>query len=250
MNDRTEVEVRVIAAGGKFLGDDVGGARVAILDALTGEVLAQGTARGGSGDVKEIMAAPRTWGQPIPVDGASVFHASLELAEPRRVEVLAYGPLGALQSAREVRTTRWLVPGERLVGEHGVLMVIPGLVVQTLSPATHQPFSTLPQRFDVLANVAMMCGCPITDSPQTPYWPPRDFEVEARVSILGTVKDPGREPRLVETVKLAYAGTASRFGGSFVATEEAYYAVTVVARQKRSGNEGVDRVTVFYSPPA
>ncbi len=47
---RTQIDVRVIAKGGKYLGDDIGGALVTVQDVQTGELLAKGTTAGGSGE--------------------------------------------------------------------------------------------------------------------------------------------------------------------------------------------------------
>ena len=42
MGTPTQIDVRVIAKDGKFLGDDIGGALVTIHDVATGELLARG----------------------------------------------------------------------------------------------------------------------------------------------------------------------------------------------------------------
>src|SRR6476620_132988 len=72
----TTITVRVIAKGGKFLGDDIGGAQVTIRDAQTGELLASGTTQGGSGNTAEIMQTCRERGIGLPPVGQqSVRHA-------------------------------------------------------------------------------------------------------------------------------------------------------------------------------
>jgi hypothetical protein len=53
----TRLTVRVQARGGKFLGDDIGGAVVMLRDAQTGELLATGTTAGGSGTLSPSYAA-------------------------------------------------------------------------------------------------------------------------------------------------------------------------------------------------
>ncbi len=94
----TQIDVRVIAKDGKYLGDDIGGALVTIHDVHTGELLARGTTSGGSGQL-DLMTIPLTRAEILPVDEASVFTASLDLCEPRLIRVTAYGPLAAQQSA-------------------------------------------------------------------------------------------------------------------------------------------------------
>src|SRR4051812_6236156 len=95
----TTITVRVIAKGGKFLGDDIGGAQVTIRDAQTGELLASSTTQGGSGNTAEIMRTCRERAEPIPTDKASAFTTTIPLDQPRPIEVTAYGPLAGLQSA-------------------------------------------------------------------------------------------------------------------------------------------------------
>ena len=245
----TTVEVRVIAAGGKFLGNDAGGAEVTLRDALTGELLKHGRVRGGSGDVTAIMETARTWGTPIPVDDdAACFPATLDLVEPRLVEFSACGPLGSLAAARRVTESRWLAPGDDLTGELGVVLVIPGLLVQILSPATHQALSDA-QGVRIEANVAMMCGCPITgdasppSSPPGGPWPASEFDVRALIYEL-----TDEATVLQATVPLAYAGTPSRFSGSWEMTSPGFYQAVVVARQTTGPNTGVDRATFFWPP--
>lgn len=245
----TTVDVRVIAAGGKFLGNDVAGAEVVLTDVSSGAVMVRGTVRGGSGNLVEIMDVPRTWGAAVPSDQASSVRFDLSLPAPRLVEVAAYGPLSSLQSAKRVSIQQWLVPGVNLQGDDAVVMVIPGLLVQVLSPATH---TSLPGAgpVEILANVGMMCGCPISDAPSLPPsptnpWPAGEFDVQAYVTQIGD------EPVLVAQVPLAYAGQPSRFSGTFTVQEQEYgfYEVTVVARQRCSPNTGLDRATFFRTPP-
>lgn len=45
----TEIIVRVLARGGKFIGTSMGGAEVVVRDAASGQVLARGTTEGGTG---------------------------------------------------------------------------------------------------------------------------------------------------------------------------------------------------------
>ncbi|NJL29673.1 MAG: hypothetical protein HC897_18165, partial [Thermoanaerobaculia bacterium] len=53
MIQKTEVLIRVQANGGKFLGPDIGYSLVTIRNAVSGELLAQGLAAGGSGQLLE-----------------------------------------------------------------------------------------------------------------------------------------------------------------------------------------------------
>src|SRR5438270_569505 len=111
----TKITVRVIARDGKFLGDDIGGALVTIRDVHTGELLASGRTHGGSGPAA-LMTAEQTRNQPIPAqdppsNNACRFDATLCLATARLVEISAYGPMAAQQSANRVTATTWIYPG-------------------------------------------------------------------------------------------------------------------------------------------
>src|ERR1051325_3582682 len=77
MGKKTRVDVRVIAKGGKYLGDDIGGALVTVEDVHTGESLARGTTSGGSG-VTNLMSVCVTQSEVLPVEQASVFTATLD----------------------------------------------------------------------------------------------------------------------------------------------------------------------------
>jgi hypothetical protein len=175
MGTRTQVDVRVIAKDGKYLGDDIGGALVTIRDVQTGELLARGKTSGGSGQ-QNLMDLCVTRAEVLPVDGASVFTATLDLDEPRLIKVTAYGSLAAQQSANKVSLTQWVYPGKNITGGAkggGFLLEIPGLVVQILNPPTHFLPKVAPNEIDITANVTTMCGCPIGVAPRNP----EQFEV-------------------------------------------------------------------------
>jgi len=98
----TRLIIRVIARGGKFLGNDIGGALITVRDAQTGELLHSGQTQGGSGP-KEVMSQARLRTQPIPAVDHSVnppqeachLVVDLPLSRPRLLEITAYGPLAA-----------------------------------------------------------------------------------------------------------------------------------------------------------
>src|SRR5437870_4921896 len=179
MGVTTQIDVRVIAKDGKYLGDDIGGALVTIHDVHTGELLARGTTSGGSG-LQNLMDICVTRAEVLPVDEAEVFTASLDLDEPRLIRVTAYGPLAAQQSANTVSLTQWIYPGKNITGGAkggGFLLEIPGLVVQIRNPPNHFLPQTAPRHIEIRANVTMMCGCPIGIG--HPPWHPDQFEVTA-----------------------------------------------------------------------
>jgi hypothetical protein len=157
----TEITVRVISRDAKFIGTSMGGVLVTLRDADTGELLARGKTRGGTGDTDRIMGA-REPGTFLSTPDAAKFSTTLDLDEPRRIEVTAYGPLAQRQGANRVSAVQWVVPGRDLTGGDGWVLEMPGFVVDALAPPAHVKLSGLPQAVTLRANVTMMCGCPVT----------------------------------------------------------------------------------------
>src|SRR5262249_52381051 len=126
------IAVRVVARDGKFLGDDIGGAQITVRDARTKELLAEGITSGGSGPngCDGVMCVRLRRGEPLPTTGASVFNATLDLNGPCQIEVTAYGPLAARQSANTASATQWIYPGKSITDGDGFLLELPGLIVQ------------------------------------------------------------------------------------------------------------------------
>lgn len=251
MGISTQIDVRVIAKDGKYLGNDIGGALVTIHDVQTGELLARGSTDGGSG-VANLMDIPLPRYAVLPVDEASVFTAKLDLDEPKLIRVTAYGPQAAQQSANTVSQTQWVYPGKDITGGAkggGFLLEIPGLVVQVLNPPTHYLPQTAPEHIEIRANVTMMCGCPIGVG--HPPWHPAQFEVKAVIK-QGTT--------IATEVPLEYDsdapfGMPSQFAGKWVvppneSSQPAIYEIIVFAFQQKNGNTGVDRVTVIIPAQA
>lgn len=273
---KTHLTIRVQARGGKFLADDIGGASVTVRDVRTGEVLVSGVTRGSSGDLvaqtfsehkgsctlstpssaqigaasKNLVVTPNPGAAPtvnwlVADPTSSRFVAELEIEQPTQLEISTYGPLGGLQSAHQVTTTTWVVPGETGPPEPGFVIEIPGLLVQVQKPTIHTELGTLPATIPIKVNVAMMCGCPIKDGEP---WLPGDFEVAAHIQKVGS--------RKVDVVPLTYdhkKNIAGRFVGSYKVTAHGkdkpiYYEARITAVQKSTGNSGTGLVTFFYEP--
>jgi hypothetical protein len=256
MGISTQVDVRVIAKDGKYLGDDIGGARVSIYDARTGELLAGGNTSGGSG-LTNLMDISLTRAQILPVDEASVFTATLDLDRPRLIRVEAHGPLAAIGSANTVSQTQWVYPGKNITGGvkgGGLLLEIPGLIVQILDPPTHFLPTSAPKAIDLRANVTMMCGCPI--GPNHAPWLPEQFDVTA---VIEQGEDTPFEVTLEYDKHAPYAAP-SQFTGRWTVPvntsgQSQIYAITVSAFQQKTGNTGVAVATVIIpaaspAPPA
>jgi hypothetical protein len=163
----TPVTVRVLSQGAKFIGTGMGGVDVELADAATGKTLATGRIEGGTGDTAKIMpGAPR--GTPMADEKSAKFDAMLDISEPRAVRVTVKGPLKPAGNAVTAVTTRWLLPGQPVVGD-GWVVELQGLALTARREGGQ-----------VVADVSMLCGCPI--APGT-LWDEKRFELKAWVGM-------------------------------------------------------------------
>ena len=230
MAEPTEIAVRVLSKGAKFIGTSLGGAQVTLRDVDTGELLASGVTAGTTGDTERIMHEPRTQETALHTEDAAEFRTTIDLDRPRLVEVTALGPLAQRQASNRVSATQWVVPGKHITGGDAWLLEMPGLVVDVLAPPAHTWFPE-PRRVELRANVMMMCGCPL--GPDTP-WHIRDFEIQAIVK---------RDGQRIDQVPLHYAGSHSQFSACYDADAPGTYEAIIYAYQPGNGNTGLDRVT-------
>lgn len=227
----TEVTVRVLANDAKFIGSGVGGAKVRIQDAATGEVLAAGLTSGGTGDTDRIMRMPRERGRSLATEGTASYTATLDLSAPRKVRVTATGPMGEEASANTVTATRWLFPGRDLTGTADWVLEMPGLMVRIPDPGPlgrASPDSPVPVR----AVVQMMCGCPLTPGG---LWDADGFEIRAALLKNG---------RVVDEQTMAYAGEPSEFEAALSPAAGGDYEIRVTAYQPATGNAGIARASL------
>jgi hypothetical protein len=230
----TRVTVKVRTKDAKFLGTSMGGALVTIRDTDTGELLAKGVTAGSTGSTERIMKKPHERHVPLSDDTSAKFMATIDIDEPTRVEVEAFGPLAQRQAANTVSLTQWVIPGRDIVRGDALLLEIPGFAVDVLSPPAHGKHAAedLPLKLDIQANVVMMCGCPLTPGGT---WDAGAYEVKALVK---------RNGALLLELPLPYAGTPSRFGAPLAITTAGAYEITVYAFDPVTGNTGVDKTTV------
>ncbi len=149
----TQVLVRAVSRDAKIIGSGVGGARITIRDAASGEVLAEGLQEGGTGETERIMVAPRVRGETVyDTEGAAGFLTTLELERPTVVEIVAEGPLGTPQSTQRASKTMLVIPGKDVLGD-GVLLEIHGFTVTLLQPEAEE--FRAGQRLEVRATTRM-----------------------------------------------------------------------------------------------
>jgi hypothetical protein len=253
---KTKIIVRVIAKGGKFLGDDISGSLITIHHAGTKELLASGQTKGGSGDIWELMIQPRPRTVPIPVDGASVFEATISTTDYSPVPLLitATGPGAGLQSASTVSATQWMVPGLKVNSTDEPVVFtceleLPGLLVQIMEPPTHLNIGgALPQTIPLTANVAMMCGCPIDNGTDTDGthtfpnpWQVDDFNVGCTITCEGK---PAEQVQMIFDI----ANAPGRYTGQWQMKTPGFYTCHIYAYQLSTGNTGCATVSFFKIP--
>lgn len=229
---RTEVEVRVLARGAKFLGGYAAPVRVVLTDADSGQTLVQGETAGTTGDTRTIMnGASGPGGKRSTLDSA-VFRTSLKLERPRRVTLTVTGPLSQPQAMTSASSTQWLLPGRHLTAGDGWLMELPGLIVDVASPVAYEwvvAGTAIPLR----ASVTMLCGCPIgSDGP----WLAKDTDVEAFLTING-----GAAQRFA----MKFDPGAALFGAQIPTDSPGLYELELRAWMGPSNNAGVMRTAFF-----
>lgn len=233
--DPTDITVRVLGKDSKFVGSSMGGARVIVRDADTREILAQGVTSGSTGDTKRIMGPQDDSRSLRSSEGAAKFVATIDIDAPRLVEVEAFGPLAQPQAAHSVSATQWVVPGRHVSGGDGWVLELPGYVVDVLAPPAHVKLPPETASVELRANVALMCGCPITPGG---LWDADTLEVKALIKHNGEDLPP---------VDLAFAGETSQFKATVPVAAPGLYDVTVYAHNADNGNTGLDRTTFIVS---
>ena len=226
----TDVTVRVIARNAQYVGDLIDGAFVTITDAASGEVFAQGVTTGNAGNPKRTMQTARKRGEPMAAKNDAKFVATLDIDEPRYLQVTAYGPLNERFSANRASATQWVVPGKHVTGGDGWVLELPGLLVAPKVAATSVQLAQAMNGIELEAEVMLMCGCPIKPGF---HWDAKDYEVAAIVR---------RGEAEFSRFPLSYAGAASEFAAQFEIHLPGVYDITVYAYNSESGNTGVGKV--------
>jgi len=230
MAEPTEIVVRAISRDAKFIGDSMGGVRIILRDAGSGEILAEGTTTGGTGDTKRLMETAKRR-EPLATPDAAAFNATIDIDEPRLVELEAYGPLGQPQSAIKVTSQQWVLPGRHIREGNGWMVEMPGFVVDILKPTAASTVKLANTPVKLETNVVLMCGCPT--SPDG-LWDASRYQITAIVS---------RDGQRVGELPLAYSGTSSQYELFFNPDKAGLYSVTVQAYDAMTGNAGIDRTS-------
>ncbi|MDL5365431.1 hypothetical protein QSH18_07420 [Xanthomonas sp. NCPPB 2654] len=228
----TDVEVRVMARGAKFLGGYAAPVRVLLTDADTGEILARGLTAGTTGDTGTIMAAGNAMAATLSSKDSAVFRTTLEIDRPRRVTLSVTGPLSQPQATTTATSTQWILPGHPLTAGDGWRMELPGLIVDLVSPAAYRR-AKAGAGISLLASVTMLCGCAISSNGP---WRADMTEVEAYVTV------DGGAPR---RYRLDFDPETALFGAAIRTDTSGLYEVDIRAWMGESNNAGVAHTAFF-----
>lgn len=230
----TTVIVRAKAKDAKFIGSSIGGAKVVIRNSLTGEIMAQGITSGTTGNTKLIMQTPQERGKRISDEATAKFEAVLDIDAPVFATVEVYAPINKKQAMVSATTQLWILPGKDILGD-GIVLEIPGFVVDILAPQTHEVISTTEgkENLQIKVNIVMMCGCPIENGGM---WDAEHYEVQAVIK---------SDNKVLKEVPLTVQDKKSTFGGKISIPEKGNYEIIVSAYDAGSGNTGVDKTNII-----
>jgi len=231
----TRIMVRARAKDAKFIGSSMGGAYVKITDHLSGRLLADGYTTGSTGNTDVIMRQPHARNGNLANDETAGFLATLDIEKPQFVTIEVLAPVNDRQARALASTQIWVIPGKHVEGD-GIILEIPGMVVNIMDPQMHQGLSTSESNANVTvrAHVVMMCGCPISEDG---LWDSNDLEVKALIY---------QEDGLKKVVPLVLKST-NTFEGKIPISVDGQYEVIVYAYNATTGNTGLDKVNISVS---
>ncbi|WP_114790802.1 hypothetical protein U0035_20495 [Niabella yanshanensis] len=228
----TKITIRVKAKDAKFIGTAIGGAAVIVRDNLSGSILSQGVTAGGSGDTKIIMQTPLTRYQPQTDSTTAKYVAVVDVEEPTLVDVEVQAPLSRRGAAIKGTTQLWVIPGKDILGD-GIIIELPGLILDILNPYTHQSLSEESFKNGVFVfrvNLVMLCGCPIATGG---VWDANNFEVKAYLK---------KDGKVIGNYELNKTDVVNLYEGKLPSPVKGSYELTVHAFQNKGYNAGADRI--------
>lgn len=221
----TSVMVRAKAVDAKYIGSSVGGVKVVVEDAETGEILDTGWINGGTGSTKSIIKEPITRGQVMTDDKTAGFIAKVDITSPRLLRFKLVGPYGYRQALQEATVTSWVIPGKDILGD-GITLNMPGFIVDAWTRVLEGG------KLEIYTKASLLCGCPIyPDGP----WDPKNYEATAILM--------QNEAKVAE-VALDFTGPVGMYSGKTTLNKNGHYKAIVYLFDKTTGNVGVDR-TMF-----
>lgn len=232
----TKIVVRAKAKDAKFIGSSLGGAYIIIRNKANNKILAEGKTSGSTGNTDLIMKVPKERDSSITDDQTAKFLASIDIDEPTFISIEAISPFTNKQAQVRVSTELWLIPGKDILGD-GIILEIPGFIIDVLAPRTHRyiSLSSIKSKpLKVQANIVMMCGCTIN---KDGIWDSDKIEVK------GILKKNGEHLKGIEM----FLTETNLFEGNLLLDSAGNYELIVYAYNSKSGNTGVDKVNfVIY----
>lgn len=228
----TSITIRAKAKDAKFIGSSIGGAKILVKNALTGEIMAGGITTGSTGNTDLIMKQDLKRNQQLSDENTAGFTANLDIDKPVFVTVEAYAPVNKKQATVMSSTQLWVIPGKDITGD-GVVLDVPGFVVDILTPKTHERISQ-DSNIEIRANIVMMCGCPVS---QDGLWDANQYEVKA---VLTNSEGISRK------IEMSQKDKASTFVAQ-TNLEKGLYEVLVYAFDPVTGNTGVDKTNIIIN---
>ena len=232
MAQETNIMIRAKAKDAKFIGTSIGGAKILVKNARTGEIMAEGITTGSTGNTEKIMKQDWKRSGTLSNEETAGFNAKLDIDSPQFVTIEAYAPMNKKQAEVLSTTQLWVIPGKDITGD-GIVLEIPGFVVDILSPQTHERIAST-ESIELVANIVMMCGCPITENG---IWDAKQYEVKAIIS---------NSDGISKEVELKQKDKASTFKAE-TTLEKGLYEVMIYAYDPVSGNTGVDKTNIIIN---
>lgn len=232
----TRITVRAVSRDAKIIGTQVGGARITIRDAATGEILASGFQNGETGETKRIMTEPHARGAVLyDTPKAAGYVATVDLEKPRVVEVTAEGPLQYPQATQKASKSLLVVPGQHIEGD-GVVLEIHGFIVQVLEPEASEVGLPAGDPLRIKAKVTMTCGCPTQPGGM---WDSSRYVMTAALL---------RDGVSIASVPLQYAGEVSTYTADLPAPGKGNYTVELLVSDRAAVNFGLVRKGISIVP--
>lgn len=228
----TKLTIRALAKDAKFIGTGIGGAYIIVKNHETQEILAKGYTVGASGNTDLVVSKPKARYERITDDKTAKFVATLNISEPLFVDITAIAPFNRKSAAIQATTQVWVIPNKDIFGD-GIILEIPGFIVDILSPTAHELISFgAEQKREVTlkVNTVMMCGCTIQNDG---IWNASNYDVAA------IVRKEGIE---IVKVKLIKTAEDNIFEVKIPVKESGNYELIVTAFDNKAYNTGVDKI--------
>lgn len=182
----TKIMIRAKARDAKFIGSSLGGAYIIVRDKTSQKIFAEGKTTEWTGNTDLIMKNAKARGTSITDAQTAGFTANIDISEPTFVTVEVISPFNNKQAQAKVSTELWVIPEKDILGD-GIILEIPGYIIDILKPRTHQyiPLKTIKDKpFQFQANIVMMCGCVIDKGG---VWDSEEIDVKGILKKTGSI---------------------------------------------------------------